>query len=1401
MNKVFKSKLMTVFALILSVCMLFGTVAMINGTVAKAENTTSIASLVEGASVRVTSKDSSGIKFKAQLNKAQYNELYNQYGGNVKAGMIIVPTDYIEEANGYSFSAFSAAGKTVGSKTIAEFKEVGDNYEFTMSLVNLYAKNYARDFEAIVYIEIESAEAVANADAFGGKYYLYAERNASYARNIYSVAKAVYNDRVDVQDEKHAELVNGKYATLNADGLDIAKSFIDGVTEIVLEAGKPVAYSSEYYVANANVVTNDTEAYVMGAPTTIVYNGEVVTAPYVDGENGISVKSVKVDANASYKDGAYTLTGFYPGSNTYTSLQSSTQGYVAFEGEYGAGTAVEYEFTGNNMPQVMLFASNVSQNLGGNGGLGVLALNGFNWNNGGTLSGTTTRYNIFGINRMNQPLTFSASLYYADNEFAQAQLADGANYRYVVGTKVVLEDVNHATVADANNLYIGQDGVMEKVLHFVAELYNADTDELIASIDTKLLSKTIAQGSYGSSAGNLLYRYVTVDDLPAANIVAYAGLKGQDGEGVANPTTFKVTKAPYHVHSYIDVKGDANGHWYECACGAASEKVAHTGGTATHTEQAKCEVCGEKYGDLRANYDVDDVKLVNMDTISASKVISARSGEVTFTGVEGANNYQSAASIGLLTSTTTEFLKVNFKALADATNTNAGRNLQIATKLWFGLRRTEAQITGNSLCANTWAVGPASNSNDMMSYYGSAVKYFSQTGDTKDLTNWYWNAGAISKGDDCYWLLGFTSGGDLKIALVNATTNKVILRCTKVAANVTAAGTPAESGFFSIHSFAEEEQTISWEIISASQADYYWNAGAGVEGLAVNGATASWTAYDGATAYKVSVNDGEWTTVNTNSYTVSGLKAFDNATIAVKAVCDGFETTASEVEFIYSPIKLLGVKTITAEEGLTATKGTVTITNEGASATIALVDDGNSFVKVGFTSVAGDGTMYSDKTLALAVGVRGVAENSATKNWTVAPWGNANGAYICKDYSNRSHFGGIGTRIGSYSFNTVMEGVAYSFLTGVVGQGDDAVFHWYWLDENDNVLRGIVITKAELDAKYAVDMPENGYFTITNTAAVERTLSYEVIAAEEVFKHANLGTVANVKNTGATVSWDAVANAKSYSVSVNGGEWVNNGTATSYAIANAVAGGQYEVEVKANLGYYAATGKVNFTYEPIKFLKTSSATIAQGSTATKGSVTLTADAEALGTNETATVVLDGEYTDEFVKVGFTALESGSGRTYMPNQTIAIAVGVRGISTAGYLTNYAMSPWGNTNWVYFTGSYGTISHMGGLSDYATTKHWDGIVKGETYYVVTGMVGSDYNKSTADTADDAVFYWMLLDKDDSVRVRVTVTAEELLTKKPAATIRESGVFTIHNLSTAERTFTYEVIDSATALGYLG
>lgn len=45
------------------------------------------------------------------------------------------------------------------------------------------------------------------------------------------------------------------------------------------------------------------------------------------------------------------------------------------------------------------------------------------------------------------------------------------------------------------------------------------------------------------------------------------------------------------------MKKNETHHWKECLrCGEKTAEVAHTGGTATCTEKAKCDVCGQEYG-------------------------------------------------------------------------------------------------------------------------------------------------------------------------------------------------------------------------------------------------------------------------------------------------------------------------------------------------------------------------------------------------------------------------------------------------------------------------------------------------------------------------------------------------------------------------------------------------------------------------------------------------------------------------------------------------------------------------------------------------------------------------------------------------------------------------------------
>ena len=65
-----------------------------------------------------------------------------------------------------------------------------------------------------------------------------------------------------------------------------------------------------------------------------------------------------------------------------------------------------------------------------------------------------------------------------------------------------------------------------------------------------------------------------------------------------NQKTQEEEKTPVHKHDY-ELNWDSLKHWYDCDCGYSTAKEKHTGGEATETTKAKCEVCGQEYGSLK----------------------------------------------------------------------------------------------------------------------------------------------------------------------------------------------------------------------------------------------------------------------------------------------------------------------------------------------------------------------------------------------------------------------------------------------------------------------------------------------------------------------------------------------------------------------------------------------------------------------------------------------------------------------------------------------------------------------------------------------------------------------------------------------------------------------------------
>lgn len=89
---------------------------------------------------------------------------------------------------------------------------------------------------------------------------------------------------------------------------------------------------------------------------------------------------------------------------------------------------------------------------------------------------------------------------------------------------------------------------------------------------------------------------------------------------------------PAHTHDYKTLKKDATNHWYECECGEKQNVDGHSGGTATCKDQATCDVCGEKYGDLTGCNFVDKVCTVCGNKQSSEGLVYEA---ITIDGIDG----------------------------------------------------------------------------------------------------------------------------------------------------------------------------------------------------------------------------------------------------------------------------------------------------------------------------------------------------------------------------------------------------------------------------------------------------------------------------------------------------------------------------------------------------------------------------------------------------------------------------------------------------------------------------------------------------------------------------------------------------------------------------------------------
>lgn len=486
-------------------------------------NSSEIISRVKGAAARVESETDSGLRFYTEIDMEKFNLVKDT--ADWVFGTIIVPTEYVSEAGGYTYEALTAKYGVDGilnkQYTEAEIVESGKNI-YAASIVNIKPKNYTRDFIAISYM-------------YDGNSYQYAEYDEeNQSRSIYEVATMAFESDMESEEAKA-----------------FCKTYMDGVVDITNTAGVvAISNNTSDYISPYTVEKDSRGAYIVKAAAgvdakSVLYNGERKTEFNItDGETQIAVmESNKSTFNA---DGSVSLNaGVLGGSSTAQKYGTNENGYVAFEGNYGVNTYVETTFSistenvgstatdygHDNIPQIILFADNIDGKEYAGKGLMLSTGMGDYGNAYGTNWWKT--FKVFGPDRPTSTSTYNGG--------AIAQTTDYP----LLTQKGLREDLNNTLDEDATN------DVVKTYKYIVGTFYNSNGNLVV---DVTLLVKdgdawAELQTAEGKSYTNIYFvTTLTKTDVATmgTNVILFAEHKGK----VYKPTTTFTYSAPY-TYTYI----------------------------------------------------------------------------------------------------------------------------------------------------------------------------------------------------------------------------------------------------------------------------------------------------------------------------------------------------------------------------------------------------------------------------------------------------------------------------------------------------------------------------------------------------------------------------------------------------------------------------------------------------------------------------------------------------------------------------------------------------------------------------------------------------------------------------------------------------------------------------------
>ena len=289
--------------------------------------------LYDGASVRMS--DPTGLRFIATLNDDFLQRIKKkEQGKEVSFGIMIAPTDYVEEAYGeFTVEALNELGHEsnytlIPAEKLMEGGESEGYYTFSGVLSNVKKENYRRSFSARAYVMADGGDGDV-------KYYYSSYDPAKNSRSIATVSRRAHNDVSSVCDE------NYKYET--GEGSKVYSPYPSRLRNVLTEFYKNDVYGAEATPESLGLSSADITRVLEGLE-----------------DAGLSMHSMLV-----MKDGYIVAEGYsdYFDENSLHRMYSVSKSFVAMavgllaeEGKISLDDTIDKYFpeyvTGNTDPRI-----------------------------------------------------------------------------------------------------------------------------------------------------------------------------------------------------------------------------------------------------------------------------------------------------------------------------------------------------------------------------------------------------------------------------------------------------------------------------------------------------------------------------------------------------------------------------------------------------------------------------------------------------------------------------------------------------------------------------------------------------------------------------------------------------------------------------------------------------------------------------------------------------------------------------------------------------------------------------------------------------------------------------------------------------------------------------------------